>query len=81
MKYIRKGEVHPDPVLADRCYRWAKGETQFSLFRKTRAGFFTVLGTFWWPGLSRPVINLRLARRIVDISERHMAAAQDASDQ
>lgn len=79
MKYIKKGEVHPDPVLAERCYRWAKGETEFNIFRRTRAGFWTVLGTFWVPGLAQSVFNLRLARRIVDISERHMAAAQTPS--
>jgi hypothetical protein len=75
MKYIRRGEVHPDPVLAQRCYRWAKGEAQFSAFRATRAGFWTVLGTFWVPGLAQSVFSLRTARRIVEISERHMASA------
>lgn len=75
-RYIKKGQVHPDPDLAGRCYRWAKGETEFNIYRNTPAGLRVVLGTMWLPGLSQAVFKLRAARRIVEISERHMAASQ-----
>jgi hypothetical protein len=70
MRYIRKGQVHPDPDLAERCYRWAKGETEFNIFRTTRAGPCVILATCLVPGLSQSVFKLRTARRIVEVSER-----------
>ena len=76
MRYIKKGQVHPDPDLAARCYRWAKGETQFNIYRKTSAGPWVILATSLVPGLSLGVFKLRTARRIVEVSERHIAAAQ-----
>ncbi len=76
MSYIKKGQVHPDPDLAGRCYRWAKGETEFNIYRKTRAGPWMILATSLVPGLSQAVWKLRIARRIVEVSERHMAASQ-----
>jgi hypothetical protein len=76
MRFIRNGQVHPDPDLAGRCYRWAKGETEFNIYRNTRAGPVVILATSLVPGLSQGVFKLRTARRIVEVSERHMAAAQ-----
>jgi hypothetical protein len=69
MKYLRKGLLHPDPALATAAYRWAKGETQFNIFRNTKAGPWVVLATCWVPGLSQSVFKLRVARRIVAVSE------------
>jgi hypothetical protein len=77
MRYLRKGQVHPDAALADRAYRWAKGETEWNIFRNTRAGFWTVFGTSLVPGLSQSVMKLRVARRIVAVTERHMAAGEE----
>jgi hypothetical protein len=74
MRYLKKGQVHPDPDLAGRAYRWAKGETEWNIFKNTRAGFWTILGTGLVPGLSQSVFKLRVARRIVAVSEQHMAA-------
>jgi hypothetical protein len=74
MRYIKKGQVHPDPDLADRCYRWAKGETEWNIYRNTRAGPWMILATSLVPGLSQGVFKLRTARRIVEISERHLGA-------
>jgi hypothetical protein len=76
MRYIKKGQVHPDPDLAGRCYRWAKGETQFNIYRNTRAGPWLILATSLIPGGSQPIFKLRTARRIVQICEQHMAASQ-----
>lgn len=76
MKYAKKGQIHPDSELAARSYRWAKGETQFNMFRNTGAGLWAVLGSFWIPGLSQAVFKLRVARRIVELSERYIAASQ-----
>jgi hypothetical protein len=70
MRYIKKGQVHPDPELAARAYRWAKGETEFNIYRNTRAGPLTILATCLVPGLAQPVFKLRVARRIMDVSER-----------
>jgi hypothetical protein len=70
MQYLKKDRVHPDSDLAARAYRWAKGETEFNIFRSTRAGPWAVLASMWLPGLSQAVFNLRLARRIVEVSER-----------
>jgi hypothetical protein len=75
MAYIRKGQVHPDPELAGRCYRWAKGETEFNIYRNTRAGPWVILATSLVPGLSQGVFKLRVARRIVEVSERQMPAS------
>jgi hypothetical protein len=72
MKYIKKGQVHPDADLAGRAYRWAKGETEWNIFRNTRAGPLTIIVTSCVPGLSQAVWKLRIARRIVEVSERHM---------
>jgi hypothetical protein len=76
MRYIKKGQVHPDPDLAARCYRWAKGETQFNIYRNTRAGLRVILATSLVPGLSQGVFKLRTARRIVEVSERHLAVSK-----
>lgn len=76
IKYLKSGHVHPDPDLAARAYRWAKGETEFNIFRNAGAGLRTVLATCWLPGLSRAVFNLRLARHIVEVSQRHVASSQ-----
>jgi hypothetical protein len=75
MRYLKKGQVHPDADLADRAYRWAKGETEWNIFRNTRAGFWTVLGTSLVPGLAQLVLKLRVARRIVEVSERDKGSA------
>ncbi len=75
MQFVRRGQVHPDPDLAARAYRWAKGETQFNVFRNTRAGLWAVLASFWLPGLSQAVFKLRVARRIVEVSERQAFVA------
>jgi hypothetical protein len=81
MRHVKNGQVHPDSELATRSYRWAKGETQFNIFRNTRAGLWPILGAFWLPGLSQAVFKLRVARRIVEVSERHMAASPPAADE
>jgi hypothetical protein len=78
MKYIKEGQVHPDADLALRAYRWAKGETEYNIFRSTRAGLWAVLATWWVPGLSQGVFKLRVARRIVEVSERQMPAMREA---
>jgi hypothetical protein len=70
MRYVKKGQVHPDPELAARSYRWAKGETEFNIYRNTGAGRWTILATSLIPGLSLAVFKLRTARRIVEVSER-----------
>jgi hypothetical protein len=75
MKYIRRGQVHPDPDLARRCYRWAQGETQFNIYRNTRAGPWVILATSLVPGMSQAVFKLRTARRIVEVTERQLAAS------
>jgi cob(I)alamin adenosyltransferase len=75
MSYVKNGLVHPDRDLAARAYRWAKGETEFNIFRNTRAGLGAVLASFWIPGVSQSVFKLRVARRIVEVSERYLAAS------
>jgi hypothetical protein len=75
LKYIKEGQVHPDAELAGRAYRWAKGETEWNVFRNTRAGFWTVLGASLIPGLAQPVLKLRVARRIVEVTEREKGSA------
>jgi hypothetical protein len=54
---------------------WAKGETKFNVYRNTRAGPWLIFATSLVPGMSQAVWRLRTARRIVDVSERHIAAA------
>jgi hypothetical protein len=76
MRYVKKGRVHPDLELATRSYRWAKGETEFNVFRNTKAGLWAVLGTLWLPGFSQAVFKLRVARRIVEVSETQMALSR-----
>ncbi len=75
VRHVKQGHVHPDPDLAARAYWWAKGETEFNIFRDTRAGLWAVLAVVWLPGLSQAVFKLRLARRIVEVSERHIAVS------